>query len=211
MTQPTPSEQSASPSSAADGRGGTGAGRRLALGSPRHVALADAVMELEEHMSKRGWDAPVAVFALVRTSTALRVDPSLADVLDPGAVELARANPESLMIVEQEDLPASATLEDLLTQLAWPMSVDGVAVSAERIVLPAQAEAEAAAIEDEAEQLAYLESRTDREEVRVVVGALRSNEAWCAVRARSQDSPDAVAQGPDLVPGLAEALRATFI
>ena len=84
-------------------------------------------------------------------------------------------------------------------------------MSAERIVLPAQAEAEAAAIEDEAEQLAYLESRTDREEVRVVVGALRSNEAWCAVRARSQDSPDSVAQGPDLVPGLAEALRATFI
>ena len=189
----------------------TGTARRLALGSPRHVALADAVMELEEHMAKRGWDTPVAVFALVRTSTALRADPFLADLLDPGAVEGARKNPESLMLVEQEDLPPSSTLEDLLTQLAWPMSVDGVAVSAERIILPAEAEAEAAAIEDEAEQLAYLESRPDREEVRVVVGALRSNEAWCAVRARSQDSPAMVAQGPDLVPGLAEALRATFI
>lgn len=188
----------------------TGTARRLALGSPRHVALADAVMELE-HMAKQGWDAPVAVFALVRTSAALQADPSLADLLDPGAVEAARRNPESLMIVEQEDLPPSSTLEDLLTQLAWPMSVDGVAVSAERIILPAEAEEEAAAIEDEAEQLAYLESRQDREEVRVVVGALRSNEAWCAVRARSQDSPAMVAQGPDLVPGLAEALRATFI
>ena len=50
--------------------------------STRTVALARTVQELEEHQSHRGWDAPVAVFALVRTADALEVDPELATLLE---------------------------------------------------------------------------------------------------------------------------------
>jgi hypothetical protein len=39
---------------------------------------------------------------------------------------------------------------------------------------------------------------------------LRDGTSWCAVRQRSADRDEAVGQGPDVVPGLVEGLRATF-
>ena len=51
--------------------------------SAAHFALARAVVELEEHVSTRGWDGPTSVFALVRTADALANDPSLAQLLPP--------------------------------------------------------------------------------------------------------------------------------
>ena len=179
--------------------------------STRTVALASTVQELEEHQSHRGWDAPVAVFALVRTANALEVDPELATLLDPEALEQARTDPEALTAIEQEGLPAAAGLEDLLSQLAWPEGVDGVAVAVERVMLPPRASQDAAAITDEAERAAYLADRADKDDVRIVVGVLRGGETWCALRTRSHDSPDAVAQGPRLVPGLSTALAATLV
>ena len=177
----------------------------------RESALARAVVELEEHVSGLGWDAPVGVFALVRTAAALETDPAIAEILDDEALAAARKDPESLTVIEQEDLPGAADLEDLLAQLAWPESVDGVALSVERLTLPAAAEAEAAAIEAPEERVAYLQSRADRDDVRIVVGVLRSGESWCAIRARSKDHERSVAQGDTLVPGLINALRATLL
>lgn len=177
----------------------------------RETALSRAVVELEEHVSRLGWDAPVGVFALVRTAAALETDPAIAEILDDEALAAARRDPESLTVIEQEDLPGSADLEDLLGQLAWPESVDGVALSVERVTLPAAAEAEAAAIEDPEDRVAYLQSRPDRDDVRIVVGVLRSGESWCAIRARSKDRKRSVAQGDALVPGLIDALRATLL
>ncbi len=177
----------------------------------RESALARAVVELEEHVSRLGWDAPVGVFALVRTAAALETDPAIAEILDDEALAAARKDPESLTVIEQEDLPGAADLEDLLAQLAWPESVDGVALSVERVTLPAQAEAEAAAIEAPEERVAYLQSRADRDDVRIVVGVLRSGESWCAIRARSKDHERSVAQGDPLVPGLIDALGATLL
>jgi len=46
--------------------------------------------------------------------------------------------------------------------------------------------------------------------MRMAVGVLRSGESWCAVRTRANDDDDAVAGGRDLVPGLVEAVTATF-
>jgi len=62
------------------------------------AALARAVVELEEHVAQRGWDAPVTVFALVRTAAALAQDPELAgggllDGLDPAASLVLDAMP----------------------------------------------------------------------------------------------------------------------
>lgn len=173
-------------------------------------ALARAVVEIEQHVAQAGWDAPVRVFALVRTAAALKADPDLAQLLDDAAVAEAQADPQALTAVEQEGLPTAANLEDLLDQLAWPESVDGVALSAEQIVLPPQAETEAAAMADARERLAYLTVHPERDEMRLVVGVLRSGQSWCTVRSRRLDIPEAVVTGAALVPGLVEALSATL-
>ena len=167
--------------------------------------------ETEAHVAAFGWDQPVRVFALVRTDEALAADPDIAELLDAATVEESRTDPELLMVVEQEGLPAAADLEDLLGQLAWPQAVDGAALAVERVVLPPEAEQEAAKIHDAQERLAFLSSRSDREDVRIVVGVLRTGESWCAVRSRAQDSADRVVSGDALVPGLIEALGSTLV
>ena len=167
--------------------------------------------ETEVHVAAFGWDQPVRVFALARTAEALRTDPDLAEFLDASAVEEARTDPELLTVVEQEGLPAAADLEHLLAQLAWPESVHGAAISVERLVLPPAAQEEADAITDAAERLAFLQARPDREDIRMVVGVLRSGESWCALRSRTHDDDASIYQGEQLVPGLTEALAATFL
>jgi len=81
-------------------------------------------------------------------------------------------------------------------------------VVVERVVLPPAAEEAMPADPDEA--LAYLMAHPDRQDVRMAVGVLRSGESWCTVRTRANDDDDAVAGGRDLVPGLIEAVTATF-
>ena len=167
--------------------------------------------ETEVHVAAFGWDQPVRVFALARTAEALRTDPDLAEFLDASAVEEARTDLELLTVVEQEGLPAAADLEHLLAQLAWPESVHGAAISVERLVLPPAAQEEADAITDATERLAFLQARPDREDIRMVVGVLRSGESWCALRSRTHDDDASIYQGEQLVPGLTEALAATFL
>ena len=169
------------------------------------------VAETEVHVAAFGWDQPVRVFALARTAEALRTDPDLAEFLDASAVEEARTDPDLLTVVEQEGLPAAADLEHLLAQLAWPESVHGAAISVERLVLPPAAQEEADAITDATERLAFLQARPDREDIRMVVGVLRSGESWCALRSRAHDDDASVYQGEQLVPGLVEALATTFL
>ena len=167
--------------------------------------------ETEAHVAAFGWDQPVRVFALVRTNEALAADPDVAELLDAATVEESRTDPELLMVVEQEGLPAAADLEHLLAQLAWPESVHGAAISVERLVLPPAAQEEAEAITDAAERLAFLQARPDREDIRMVAGVLRSGESWCALRSRTHDDDASLYQGERLVPGLVEALTATFL
>lgn len=167
--------------------------------------------ETEAHVAAFGWDQPVRVFALVRTDEALAADPDIAELLDAATVEESRTDPELLMVVEQEGLPAAADLEHLLAQLAWPESVHGAAISVERLVLPPAVQDEAEAITDAAERLAFLQARPDREDIRMVVGVLRSGESWCALRSRTHDDDASIYQGEQLVPGLTEALAATFL
>ncbi len=178
------------------------------LPTPAQVALAGAVHEIERHVATAGWDGPVRVFALVRTAAALDASPELADQLPPDVVTAARADASHLTSVEQEGLPGATDLEELLGGLQWPDTVDGAAVVVERVVLPPAAEEGMPADDDAA--LAYLMAHPDRQDVRIAVGALRSGESWTALRTRANDSDDDVAVGPDLVPGLLEALRATF-
>lgn len=170
----------------------------------RTRALADAVTEIERYASEAGWDSPVSVYSLVRTAELLAANPQLAASLPEGASD----DPEHLTSITQEGLPEAEELEDLLAQLAWPDTVDGAAIVIERIVLPPDAEQNMPAQAQQA--IEYSHQHQDREDVRIAVGLLRSGESWCALRSRSHDSDDAVGGGPAAVPGLVEALAATF-
>lgn len=172
------------------------------------AALAYAVLEVERHVADAGWDGPVRVFALVRTAVALDAEPSLADQMTPEVLQAARTAPWHLTSVEQEDLPRADDLEELLAGLGWPGTVDGAVVTVERIVLPPAAED--AMPDDPDEALAYLMNHPDRSDVRLAVGVLRDGGSWCAVRTRAFDADDQVAQGPTVVPGLVDAVRATL-
>jgi hypothetical protein len=175
---------------------------------PRQEALTRTVRELEQHVAAAGWEGPVRVFALVRTAGALDRDPRLASSLPAEVVAAARADTDHLTAVEQEGLPPSPTLEALLGHLAWPPTVDGAAIVVERVVLPPEAEVGLPADEDEA--LQWLARHPARQDVRLAAAILRDGTCGCAVRSRDHDTDDHVAVGPDLVPGLLSALRATL-
>lgn len=174
----------------------------------RAHALTTAVRDIERHANELGWEQPVSVFALVNTARALAVNPSLRTELPDGAAESAAEDPEHLLSIEQDGLPESDTLEELLAQLAWPAEVDGAAIVVERVVVPPEAEVDLP--EDREEALAYLSTHPDRQDVRLAVGVLRSGESWCALRSRANDDDESVAGSPEAVPGLVAALRATF-
>lgn len=172
--------------------------------TPRQWALARAVSDIDDHVAALPWDGPVHLFALIRTAEAIATDEQFAAEL-PASIKIeADGDAEHLTSVEQDELPEVADLEELLARIAWPEAVAGAAIVTERIVLPPEAEAEVAASDDPE---AYL-THPKREDVRMVVGVLRTGETWTVLRMRhhSQD----VMGGEDLVPGLTAALAATF-
>jgi hypothetical protein len=147
-------------------------------------ALEEVVLEIERHAAKSGWDQAASVFALVDTAELVQREPQLAAVLG-----IEGGGHGALTPVEQE--PASETLEELLATILWPPEVAGCAV-----VLEASADQGGAA--------------PSPEDARIVAGALRSGESFCAVRQRAHDEDDLVLTGPDLVPGLLQLLHATL-
>jgi hypothetical protein len=201
---PAPDDLPATPGTTAAPDGTTDA----LASTPAQAALAAAVVEIERHVASGGWDGPVRVFALVRTQAALDAEPTLAGQLPPDVLAAAAADPHHLTSVEQEGLPPSDDLEGLLGAIAWPDGVDGAALTVERIVLPPEAEQDLP--EDPDAALDALMAHPQRQDVRLAVGVLRDGTSWCAVRQRAADRDDAVGQGPAVVPGLLDALRATF-
>jgi hypothetical protein len=174
----------------------------------RQDAILRTVREIEQHVAAGGWDGPIRLFALIRTAAAMERDASLAGQLPPEVAAAAQADTEHLTAVEQENLPQVDSVEALLGGIGWPDTVDGAALVLERIVVPPEAEAGMPADHDAAAR--YLENHPKRREVRLAAAVLRDGTRACAVRAREYDSADRVAVGPDLVPGLVNALVATL-
>jgi hypothetical protein len=183
-------------------------GVNVSLSDSRALAVTRVVVELERHVAGAGWDAPIRIFALVRTAGALERDATLAERLPADVVAAARADPEHLTAVEQEGLPEAETLHDLLGRLSWPDSVDGAAVVVERSVIPPEVEAQMPA--DEAEALSWLQKHPERRDVRLAAASLRTGQHSCALRARDHDHDDQVAVGPELAPGLVAVVAATL-
>ena len=176
------------------------------------AAAGDAVsrlaVELERHVASAGWDAPVRLFALVRTAGALERDPDLGGRLPPDVVAAAASDPDHLTAVEQEGLPTVDSLNELLGRIAWPETVDGAAIVVERTVLPP--DAEAGLPEDPDEAAEFAQRHPAKEDVRLAAAVLRDGRHACALRSRRHDSDDRVAVGPDLAPSLVDAVQATL-
>lgn len=162
-------------------------------------ALAEVVREVEAHASRAGWDQPAQLFALVETTDLLQREPQLADLLGVDAED------QGLTPVEQET--TSESLDELLASIVWPPEVAGCAVVVEAMTVPPDADQVPADAEAAAE---YAAAHPEREEARIVAGALRSGETFCAIRQRAHDEGDMVLAGPDLVPALLELLHTTL-
>lgn len=160
--------------------------------------IRQAALEVQRHVSASGWDQPPRLFALVSTGELLKAQPELAS-------QLGKA--DSYTAIEQDGLPVHQQIEELLPEIEWPESVEGCAVSIERIMLPPEAIAE---LPDDEAQLAELAvDHPDRREVRIVTAVLRDGATHTTVESRS-DSAGMLSEGPDLVPGLVDLLLATF-
>lgn len=168
--------------------------------------LTRAVLEIDEYVSGLGWDKPARLFALVDTARLRTQEPGLAAQL--GLDETAED--AGLTPIEQEEIPADKPLDEFLGTIAWPPAVAGCALTVERLMLPPSAEASVPDGLDEAQLAAWVAKHPDRQEVRMTVAVLRDGARESALRLREKDSPTEVLTGSDLVPGLAEALAATF-
>ncbi|MEN3583155.1 PPA1309 family protein [Streptomyces sp. ZYX-F-203] len=168
--------------------------------------LTRAVLEIDEYVAGLGWDLPARLFALVDTARLRSEQPSLADRIGLEEAE----HSDGLTPIEQEEVPADRPLDSFLGTIAWPEAVTGCALSVERLMLPPSAEAQVPAGMDEERLNAWVAEHPERREVRMTVAVLRDGSRESALRLREKDSPTEVLTGSDLVPGLADALSATF-
>ncbi|MET7933596.1 PPA1309 family protein [Streptomyces sp. NPDC005322] len=169
--------------------------------------LTRAVLEIDEYASGLGWDQPARLFALVDTAQLRAQEPGLAAQLglDEGGEAAAALTP-----IEQDELPAGTPLDEFLATIAWPDAVIGCAMTVERLMLPPSAEDSVPKDLDESRLADWVAKHPERQEVRMTVAVLRDGSRDAAVRLREKDSPTEVLTGAGLVPGLADALAATF-
>ncbi|GAA2471661.1 PPA1309 family protein [Streptomyces thermolineatus] len=168
--------------------------------------LTRAVLEIDEYAAGLGWDQPARLFALVDTDRLRSQEPALADQLG-----LDDAAAGTLTPIEQDELPPGTALDEFLATIAWPDAVAGCALVVERLMLPPTAEKAIPSDLDEAQLGKWVAEHPERQEVRMTVAVLRGGERESAIRLREKDSPTEVLTGANLVPGLAEALAATFV
>jgi hypothetical protein len=168
--------------------------------------LTRAVLEIDEYASGLGWDQPARLFALVDTARLRAQEPGLAAQLG------LQDEPETtgLIPIEQDEIPADKPLDEFLGTIAWPDAVVGCALTVERLMLPPSAEASVPEGLSDKKLAKWVAEHPDRQEVRMTVGVLRDGTRDSALRLREKDTPTEVLTGASLVPGLAEALSATF-
>jgi hypothetical protein len=176
---------------------------------PAATPLTRAVLEVDSYMATLGWDLPARLFALVDTGQLLSSEPQLAEQL--GLTVGQPAQHSGLTPVEQDELPQGTELDEFLATIAWPDVVAGCALVVERLMLPPGAEAGLPAKDATEEQVAsWVAEHPDRQEVRITAAVLRDGSRETALRLREKDSEREVLTGAELVPGLSEALLATF-
>ena len=165
-------------------------------------ALLAVVGEVEGHVAEAGWDQPPQLFALVDTDELLRAQPQLAKTMG-----IVAAWPGSLTPIAQEPL-GEGPLDEQLAAVVFGPEVLGVVLSHEVVVLPPSAEDD---LDDHEDPASAAAEHPQRREVRMAVGVLRDGRREAVLRLRGADgAEDERVTGPDLVPGLAEALLGTL-
>ena len=101
----------------------------------RVTSLEQTVRELDVYVSADGWDQPTRLFAVADTQLLITREPALRAQLG------SEVDSAAWTTIEQEQLPPHADLDELLRGLTWPASVEGVAVSAERVMVSPGAQA----------------------------------------------------------------------
>lgn len=163
-------------------------------------ALAAAVLDVERHVGRSGWDQPSRLFALVGTAELLEAAPELAG-------QLGAEHPEGhFSSIEQEDFHNGLELFEALAHLAWPATVAGCVICVERAFLPSQYESELP--DDPSQASDAVLNHPQRQELRLVTGVLRTGERHAVARVRSD--PSQLLGGENLAPGLSTALLATL-
>ena len=168
-------------------------------------ALVAALIELDRHVGRDGWDTPPRLFALVLSDVLATVEPQLSAELGL-LTTAAGAAPGALTAIEQDEFTSSGDLVGDLALLEWPSTVYGCALATVRMFLPAAADVD---LPDDAKAAAEtVAAHPRRQEIRVVVGADRAGNRHGVARLATE--PDELLGAPDLVPGLAAALAHTL-
>lgn len=160
-------------------------------------ALKETVLEIERECAKAGWTRGIVLYALVPTADVIESAPEMAEAL-------AEKSPTSLTAIEQEDVELTGTIEEFLGTISWSAEVFGAALVLERLIVNEEPPGE---LSEEALADWVIEHG---QEVRMVVGVLRDGSQECAMRMRAYDDENAIMAGPELLPGMAEALALTF-
>ncbi len=172
---------------------------QIPVADPANQQLANALVEIERYLSHGGWDQPARLFALAPTRDLVAAEPSLAE-------QLNLANEDGLSSIEQDDFQAGEDLLVELSKIKWSDAVVGAAIGVERCFLPAQVEAE---IPDDPQSAAdFVANHEAREDIRVVIGVLRTGQRFGVARILSQ--PEELLSGSGLVPVLEQALSETL-
>jgi hypothetical protein len=168
-------------------------------------ALVAALLDLDRHVGRDGWDQPPRLFALVLNDVLAEAEPVLSREMRLRATKDGGL-PGALTAIEQDEFRSTGELIRDLATLQWPESVFGCALATVRTFLPAAYEAD---LPDEPEAAAAaVAAHPERQEIRVVVGVDRAGNRHGVGRLASR--PEEVLGAPDLVPGLTSALAHTL-
>lgn len=161
--------------------------------------LIAVLLDVERHVGELGWDQPARLFALVGTQELLQMEPQLSGRVPEGA-------DDAMSAVEQDEFRAGENLFERLSEIYFPDSVEGVAISLERTFLPSQYEADVPEGEEAAAE--FVRTHPEHQDVRAVVGVLRDGSRYAL--ARLQSHPEDLLRGQDIIPNLPEALAQTL-
>ena len=168
-------------------------------------ALLAALLDLDRHVGRDGWDQPPRLFALVLNDVLAEAEPVLSREMGLRATKDGGL-PGALTAIEQDEFVSSGDLIRDLAHLEWPETVYGCALATVRLFLPADSDMDLPA--DPAAAAAAVAKHPQRQEIRVVLGADRAGNRHGVARLAAQ--PDELLGAPDLVPGLAAALAHTL-
>ncbi len=149
--------------------------------------LEQTVRDVDHHVAAAGWDQPTRLFAVAETAALLQREPALASQLSGGPED------QPLTTIEQDGLPVADDLDELLGGITWPDSVDGVAISTERVMVSPDPT-----------------GQQSRHELRITMAVLRDGSRCTALRLREHDDDASLVIGEDLVTGLGELLLSTL-